>query len=102
MDPELFGTADAYYRAFQHLGEEGLPPKHLAMLREHQNAPDHTITWPVLAKAVGYSSYNIVNSQYGRLAHRLAERLGIHEKQIADGDRQTEFPLKFGFEGDTA
>ena len=90
MQPELFGTADAYFRAFQQLRKDGLPPNHLAMLREHYNAPDHTITWPALAEAVGYANFNAVNMQYGRLARRLAEQLGIHEKQIAEGDPQTE------------
>jgi hypothetical protein len=90
MAHKRYGSANDYFEAFQYLIRKGLPEKHLAMLREHYNAPDHTITWPDLAEAVGYASYTVVNRQYGRLAHHLAERLGVRGKPIAEGDRQTE------------
>jgi len=66
------------------LKRKGISPKHLMMLQAHLEAPDHTTTWADLAHAVGYSSGNIVNLQYGKFAHRLAEQLGVHEPPRAD------------------
>jgi hypothetical protein len=78
-DPEEFGTADDYRRAFEALRAEGIPDNHLALLRAHYAAPDHTATWAQLAAAVGYANGSAVNLQYGRLARRVAERLGVTE-----------------------
>jgi hypothetical protein len=80
MDREEFGTADDYFRALQSVLGEHVPPKHLAMLREHFNAPDHTTTWWQLAQKVGYPNFNTVNLQYGTFAERVARQLGLSEK----------------------
>jgi hypothetical protein len=80
MAPETFGTADDYFRALQSLLRRHVAPKHLALLKEHFNAPDHTITWWKLAEKVGYRNFNAVNLQYGTLAERVAGQLGLHEK----------------------
>jgi hypothetical protein len=55
----------------------GVPATHRALLQAHYAAPDHTATWAQLAAAVGYASGNAVNLQYGRLAGRVAGRLGV-------------------------
>ena len=79
-DPdEEFGDADAYYNAFSALLREGIHENHLALLRAHYAAPDHTTTWEALAKAVGYVRGAAVNMQYGTLAKRVARAMGIHE-----------------------
>ena len=76
---DLFGTATVYFKAFQALQEEGIHGNHLALLKAHFNSPKHTATWAELAKAVGYATGGAVNMQYGTLARRVAEQLGIVE-----------------------
>jgi len=53
------------------------PPKVEALLRAHYEARGHVRTYPQLAKRVGYANYGGVNSQYGRLARRVASKLGV-------------------------
>lgn len=84
MPPNEFGTAQDYYEALVKLKRESISPKHLEMLEAHLAAPNHTATWADLAEAVGYSSYKIVNLQYGKFARRLADQLGIAEPPLAD------------------
>lgn len=79
MTKEHFGTADDYTAALTAVVTEGVPEKHLELLRAHFEAPRHTATARQLARAVGYSNYNSVNLQYGTLAHRVASRLGVVE-----------------------
>jgi putative restriction endonuclease len=79
MNDEQFGTADDYFRAFQAIKAEGIPEKHIALLQAHFKAPNHTATWARLAEDVGYTQGSAVNLQYGKLASRVAERLGIEE-----------------------
>jgi hypothetical protein len=57
-----------------------MPKKHRALLTAHFEAPKHTVTWDRLAKAVGYESGRAVNLQYGTLAHRVANILGVFKK----------------------
>lgn len=76
---EDFGDADAYYDAFSTLLREGVHENHLALLRAHYAAPDQTTTWEELARAVGYARGAAVNVQYGTLAKRVANALGIYE-----------------------
>lgn len=78
MDDEEFGTADDYIQAFEAVRAKGIPDNHLALLRAHAAAPGHTATWAQLASAVGYENFNAVNLQYGKLAARVAARLGVH------------------------
>jgi HNH endonuclease len=78
--PNEFGTADDYLRALQAVLREGVPEKHLDMLREHFRAPDHTTSWEQLADKVGYRRFSAVNMQYGTFAHRVASQLGQHEQ----------------------
>lgn len=80
MGQDQFGTVDDYFRAFEFVLHEGIPDKHLDLLRAHFDAPNHTATANELAKAVGDTSYRAVNLQYGTLAGRVAERLGIIQK----------------------
>ncbi len=79
MSEESFGTADAYFRAFDALRSEGIHEAQIALLRAHFNAPNHTATWAQLARIVGYANGNAVNLQYGKLAGRVGQLLGINE-----------------------
>jgi 5-methylcytosine-specific restriction enzyme A len=79
MKQEPFGTANDYFRAFKSIIEEGVAEKHVAMLRAHYLAPNHTITWTQLGKLVGWTG-DAVNLQYGLFARRVARQLGIDEK----------------------
>ncbi len=76
---EEFGDADAYYAAFSTVLREGVHDNHLALLRAHYAAQDHTTTWEALAKAVGYARGAAVNMQYGTFAKRVANAMGIQE-----------------------
>src|SRR5438034_66955 len=82
MGDEEFGTANDYLRAFETVRAEGIPDNHLALLRAHFAAPDHTATWAQLAAAVGYANFNAVNLQYGKLAARVASQLGIRQPPL--------------------
>jgi hypothetical protein len=79
MNDNEFGTVDDYSKALEVLIAKGLPDKHIAMLKFHCSAPQHTVTWAELAQGVGYPDFRTVNLQYGTLAHRVAENLGINE-----------------------
>lgn len=83
-------------RAFQQVLAEGIHDKHLALLRAHFAAPEHTTTWARLAQAVGYPNGNSVNLQYGRFAERIARQLGLREKPFDPSEFQrlsTPFPV---------
>jgi len=80
MQEDEFGTAEDYYNAFRALLKTGVSEKHLDLLRAHFAAPDHTAPWADLAEAVGYKSGAAVNLQYGSLAKRVAQELGITER----------------------
>jgi hypothetical protein len=69
-------TVGAYKAALAML-DEGLPPRHRRMLASHYNAPKRTITARSLAAAVGYPNFNSVNLQYGTLARKICEILGL-------------------------
>src|SRR5690606_27418433 len=79
MNHEEFGTSDDYIRAFEVLVAEGIPDNHIALLRAHHAAPNHTATWAQLAEAIGYANGKAVNLQYGTLAGRVAREMGITE-----------------------
>ena len=57
--------------------DETLPPKHRRMLASHYNAPRRTVTARSLAAAVGYPNFNSINLQYGTLARKICEILGL-------------------------
>jgi 5-methylcytosine-specific restriction enzyme A len=80
MDEEQYGTTADYLRAFEAIQAEGITDSHLALLRAHLAAPGHATTWASLATVVGYSNGSSVNLQYGRLAERIAQRLGLSAK----------------------
>jgi hypothetical protein len=74
-----FGTAEDYTKALAAVVAEGVPEKHIELLRAHFEAPGHKRTARQLAQAVGYANYGGVNLQYGILAKRVASRLGVVE-----------------------
>ena len=85
---EEFGTTDDYCRAFKAIKIEGIADNHLALLKAHFNAPEHTATWEQLATAVGYDSFRAVNLQYGGFAERIARQLSLRDKPPdPNGDR---------------
>ncbi|MES1243099.1 MAG: HNH endonuclease, partial [Acidobacteriota bacterium] len=65
------------YKAVLSMLDETLPPRHRRMLESHYNAPRHTVTARSLAAAVGYPNFNSVNLQYGTLARKICEILGL-------------------------
>jgi hypothetical protein len=62
LDDE-FRTVTDYYKAFETLFKESIHEKHLALLKAHFDAPNHTATWARLAEVVGYSSGDTINLQ---------------------------------------
>ena len=79
MMKKHFGTAEQYAAALTAVIDDGVPNKHIELLRAHLEAPRHTATASQLAKAVGYENYRAVNVQDGTFAHRVASRLGLVE-----------------------
>lgn len=65
--------ADRYVAAFCVVSN--ITDQHIQMLRVHYHAPERTVTAKQLAELVGYSSYLVVNAQYGRLARLVGEQL---------------------------
>ena len=80
MDEEKFGTVDDYKRVFEELRGEGIPKKHVALLKAHHGTKDRTATWAQLAESVGYQEGCAVNLQYGLFASRVARKLGIADR----------------------
>lgn len=76
MNHHEYGSVEDYARAFSLIHDE-IPEKHAALLQAHASAPDRTASWRELAEEVGYSNAAAVNLQYGKLARRVAEALGI-------------------------
>jgi len=76
MSQARFAEAAQYARAIADALDRG-PEKHRELLQAHVAAPRQTRTYTQLAHEVGYANYGAVNLQYGILAHRVAENLGI-------------------------
>lgn len=66
-----------------------------AILAAHLKAPGYTLTATELANAGGYPSYSSANSQYGKLARKIAEELDW-EPPIEDGVQTWTFALATG------
>jgi hypothetical protein len=79
MIKKHFGTVDDYAAALAAVIAEGVPQRHIDLLRAHYESPRHIATARQLARTVGYVNYGGVNMQYGTLAHRVASRLGVVE-----------------------
>jgi hypothetical protein len=59
-----------------------LNPKNITLnqrrlLRLHFESPGHCRSAQELAETMGYKNFGGVNSQYGTLAHRVGDRLGV-------------------------
>jgi hypothetical protein len=74
-------TQNQFVRA---LNEIGLPSgRQQVFLREHANAPGRALTARKLAEAVGYQNYGGINLQYGLLAKRIGQALGIEDARLS-------------------
>ena len=49
---------------------------HRSPLTAHLVAPDYTLSVSELAAAAGFASFSAANAAYGKLGHRLFDRLG--------------------------
>lgn len=75
-------SADALVTALRTI-EARMTGAQRAMLIGHAAAPGGSLSMSAVAALAGYSSYKVANTQYGGLAGRLAEALGIgglHQK----------------------
>ncbi|UPU37815.1 hypothetical protein M1B72_08940 [Geomonas paludis] len=63
----------------------GLSDTDIKMLTAQYRARHSTITATALAKAAGFSHYGAANIHYGKLAHRLADRLGFKPPTGSNG-----------------
>ena len=54
MNKKHFGTADEYAAALAAVFRDGVPEKHIELLRAHYEAPRHTAAARQIAKVVGY------------------------------------------------
>jgi len=73
--PESFTapSADRFVAAFRSVSK--ITDRQVQMLRLHYHAAERTVTAKELADLVGYTSYSVVNAQYGRLARLVGEQL---------------------------
>ncbi len=65
----------------------------LKILLAHCAFPNQVATATQLAKAVGYSKYNAINSNYGRLARIVCEEMGLRKEDI--GGRLADWLVTF-------
>lgn len=69
-------AAESYVDIFGRLyNDKRITDKHKEILRLHYKSQERAITTRELAKLVGYSAYNAVNAQYGRLAGLVCTEL---------------------------
>jgi hypothetical protein len=64
-----------YKRALELIGRPG--GRQLRFLQEHYSSPGRASTASKLGMAAGYKNFNALNLQYGTLARRLGEALGM-------------------------
>ncbi|CDH74046.1 TPA: HNH endonuclease signature motif containing protein [Pseudomonas aeruginosa] len=69
-------STDEYRQALQSLAPV-ITEKRRRMLIGHAQAPGHAITMSELAALVGFPGYSAANLQYGLLAGKLADALGV-------------------------
>lgn len=74
-------AVEEYVQALRSLAPE-ITEKQRSMLIGHANAPDHALTMSELAALVGFPSYSAANLQYGLLAGKLADALGISQPEF--------------------
>jgi predicted HNH restriction endonuclease len=87
------GTVDDYVGAFQtiKLGE-----REKRMLHAHAHTEGRTLTATQIANAAGYEGHQQTNSQYGKLARRVAEAAGLARIDGEDGEDAWTFALATG------
>lgn len=68
------------YKAALALLEDEMPHKHRLMLEAHYRAPGRRLTARQLAARVGYANFGVVNLQYGTLARKICDILGLRLK----------------------
>lgn len=76
MATTRIATPKEYKAALTLLADE-MPPKHRLLLEVHYRAPGRRLTARKLAEKVGYASFGAVNLQYGTLARKICDILGI-------------------------
>jgi hypothetical protein len=65
----------AFKRALELIGKPG--GRQLKFLQAHYSSPGRASTATNLAWAAGYKNFNALNLQYGTLARRIGEALGV-------------------------
>jgi hypothetical protein len=76
---EEFGNVDQYLTAIR-AALKVCSVRQSQLLWCHLQAKGHKTTWSTLATRVGYSNFNTVNLQYGKLASNIGKHLGISTK----------------------
>ncbi len=74
-------TAEEYQEALAAMRDQ-MTVRQLLLLQRHYAAPGRTTTARRLAEAVGFQDWRGVNLQYGTLAKRVCDALGV----AVDGD----------------
>ena len=75
MAPRRISKAE-FKRALELIGPPG--GRQLRFLQAHYSSPGRASTATKLAWAAGYKNFNALNLQYGTLARRVGEALGIN------------------------
>lgn len=70
----------AFKRALELIGMPG--GRQLEFLQAHYSSPGRASTATNLARAAGYRNFNALNLQYGTLARRIGEALGVREATL--------------------
>lgn len=74
-------TVQQYRRAFLAI-EAHISRKQREILCAHYDSPGRTVTATWLAKLVAFDTYDAVNLQYGRLAHKLWDSLALPSRAV--------------------
>jgi|GEM_PF-787798 len=99
-DPSSIATAEQFKAALLSVRDKFTKENHyLDLLTAHYRSPSHTISTGRLAKEVGYTSYSAANSQYGALAHHIADAFHIVLPPTPSGDPHWWRTLAYGNDG---
>ncbi len=73
-------TKAEFKRALELLGKPG--GRQMRFLQAHYSSPGRASTATLLALAAGYENFNALNLQYGTLARRVGEVLGVRGAKL--------------------
>ena len=76
-----------------------LSAQDISMLRAHCRAENHLITATNLAIQTQLTNFSVANLQYGKLAHKIADKIPYDPPKRKDRSTRWWFTLSYGLDG---